>query len=129
MEEILLQAKNDKLSTALTTETSESYIYKGIKITRVGDDIKILNTKFNGDYYSEITKMEYAQFFEHGWRVGCYVVANRNNNRSLTNLRMKIQAETPGTRRHISLIKSTEVVIDRFLTTLSLLKNEVHTHK
>ena len=124
MIEIFLQAKNDKLSTRLVTETSESYIYKGVKITKTGDDIKILNTKFNGDYYAEVTKQEYRQFLEHGWRVGCYIVANNNNNRSLINLRMKIHQEKTGTKRYTSLLRSTEVVIERFLTTLTLLQNE-----
>lgn len=124
MEEVFLQAKADNLSTRLVTDTSESYIYKGIKIIKDELGVRIMNTKFNGDYYTEITDDEKMQFFKHGWRVGCYIVANKNNNLSLINLRLKMSYEKPGTKRYASLLKSTEVVIERFITTLKLLQNE-----
>ena len=46
-------------STRLDTPYSKSRIFKGIKIENTDGDIKILNTKLNGDFYQEISKGEY----------------------------------------------------------------------
>lgn len=70
MEQIFNQAGADLLSTRLTTPDSESYIYKGVKIIKDENGIRILNTKFNGDYYQEVTKEEYAIFKRTGGELG-----------------------------------------------------------
>lgn len=125
MEEIFLQAKEDKLSTRLVTNTSEAYIYKGVKIIKEETGIRIMNTKFNGDYYTDVTSDQYKHFEEYGWRVGCYIVANQNNRRSLSNLSKKLQAEKPGTKNYTSILRNMDVVIERASLTLTLLQNEL----
>jgi phenylalanyl-tRNA synthetase beta subunit len=122
--EIFNQASADKRSTRLTTPTSESYIMKGIKVEMTEDSIKILNTKFNGDYYTEISKEEYEIFETMGWRIGCYILATRNNRRSLRSVQEKIATEPANTNRYVSLIRYRDVVIERFVDTLNLLSVE-----
>lgn len=124
MEEIFLQAKADKLSTRLVTNTSEAYIYKGVKIIKEETGIRIMNTKFNGDYYTDVTTDQYRHFMTYGWRVGCYIVANQNNNRSLINLNAKLKNEKPGTKTYTSILRNIEVVIERTVSTLNLLQHE-----
>lgn len=124
MEEIFLQAKADKLSTRLVTNTSEAYIYKGVKIIKEETGIRIMNTKFNGDYYTDVTTDQYRHFITYGWRVGCYIVANQNNNRSLINLNAKLKNEKPGTKTYTSILRNIEVVIERTVSTLNLLQHE-----
>ena len=126
MEQVFNQAVSDLLSTRLTTPDSESYIYKGVKIIKTDDsDIRILNTKFNGDYYQEVSKEEYAIFERNGWRVGCYLVATRNNRKALNMISDKIQDEIKtmkNLKRYNMLVKYRDVVIHRFVTTLELLR-------
>ena len=124
MEKIFLQAKADKLSTRLATNTSEAYIYKGVKIIKEETGIRIMNTKFNGDYYTDVTTDQYRHFTMYGWRVGCYIVANQNNNRSLINLNAKLKNEKPGTKTYTSILRNIEVVIERTVSTLNLLQHE-----
>jgi hypothetical protein len=125
MEQVFKQASLDGLSTRLTTPVSESYIYKGIKIIKDEDGIRVLNTKFNGDYYQEVTKEEYAIFEKNGWRTGCYLVATSNNRKALNIISEKIQEEIKtmkNLKRYNMLVRYREVVINRFVTTLELLK-------
>lgn len=125
MEQVFKQASRDGLSTRLTTPTSESYIYKGVKIIKDDYGIRILNTKFNGDYYQEIRMDEYAIFEKSGWRTGCYLVATRNNRKALNIISEKIQEEIKtmkNLKRYNMLVRYRDVVIHRFVTTLELLK-------
>jgi hypothetical protein len=126
MEQIFNQASTDLLSTRLKTPTSESYIYKGVKIVRDECDIRIYNTKFNGDYYQEISREEYEVFRINGWRVGCYLIATRNNRKALEIISEKIEQEIKtmsNTRHYNALVKYRDIVITRFVTTLQLLKS------
>jgi len=125
MEQIFKQAQTDRLATRLSTPTSEAYIYKGVKIIKDECDIRILNTKFNGDYYHEVNSEEYAIFEKNGWRVGCYLVATRNNRKTLNIISEKIQEEIKtmkNLKRYNMLVKYRDTVIHRFVTTLELLK-------
>jgi len=125
MEQVFKQASQDGLSTRLTTPTSEAYIYKGVKIIKDEDGVRVLNTKFNGDYYHEVTKDEYAIFEKNGWRVGCYIVATSNNRKALNMISGKIQEEIKtmkNLKRYNMLVKYRDTVIHRFVTTLELLR-------
>jgi hypothetical protein len=125
MEHVFKQASADGLSTRLTTPVSEAYIYKGVKIEKDESDIRILNTKFNGDYYQEVSKEEYAIFEKNGWRVGCYLVATRNNRKALNIISTKIEDEIKtmkNLKRYNMLVKYRDIVIHRFVTTLELLR-------
>jgi hypothetical protein len=125
MEQVFKQASQDGLSTRLTTPESESYIYKGVKIIKDEDVVRVLNTKFNGDYYHEVTKDEYAIFEKNGWRVGCYIVATSNNRKALNMISEKIQEEIKtmkNLKRYNMLVKYRDTVIHRFVTTLELLR-------
>jgi len=125
MEQVFKQASLDGISTRLTTPISESYIYKGVKIIKDEDGIRVLNTKFNGDYYQEVTDEEYVIFEKNGWRTGCYIVATSNNRKALNIISEKIQEEIKtmkNLKRYNMLVRYRDVVIHRFVTTLELLR-------
>jgi len=127
MNKVFDQASRDKTSTRIVTDHSVSYIFKGVKIENRSGDIVILNTKFNGDYYSEISPEEYLVFKRHGWKVGCCVIATKNNSRSLNNVSDKISAEIKtmsNLRRYNTLVKYRDTVINRFVETINILKLE-----
>lgn len=121
------QAERDVLSTRLYTESSKSYIRKGIKIEVRDDVVRIYNTKFGGDFYREISKEEYDLFLSAGWKVGCYTLAIKNYRTSLERLSKKIITEINSRKnhRHYNALRETRSdIMERFTDTLKLLQNE-----
>lgn len=128
MKKVFNQASRDSLSTRIKTDQSESYIYKGIKIENRAGEITILNTKFNGDYYSEVSLEDYVIFNTHGWRIGCYMIATKNNKRSLNIVSDRISKEIKtmsNLRRYNSLVRYRATIIGRFVETINLLQDEI----
>ena len=128
MKKVFSQASRDSLSTRIVTAQSESYIYKGVKIENRAGEITILNTKFNGDYYSEISLEDYVIFNMHGWRIGCCMIATKNNKRSLNIVSDKIYQEIKtmsNLRRYNALVKYRDMVIGRFVETINILQDEI----
>lgn len=128
MEKVFKQAQQDPLATRLITDTSEAYFYKGIKILKTELNIKVFNTKFGGDYYTEVTSDDYKIFERQGWRVGCYMVATKNNKRSLNSLANKIANELKGKlnlKNYTTLVTQRKIVINRYLETIKLLQDEI----
>jgi len=65
----------------------------GVKIVRDREtgEIEILNTTKGGDYYEEISKKEYDNFYIKGWRYGVYIVSLSNYRRKLDLINDRIQ--------------------------------------
>jgi len=121
------QAVNDALSTRLNTSESVSYIRKGIKMENKNGEIKIYNTKFSNDFYTELTDDEYELFLLRGWRIGCYTMAIKNYRRSLERISKKIITEINqrnNTRHYQALKESRNDLMSRFTDTLKLIQNE-----
>ena len=129
MTNIWNEAVNDVLSTRLTTSESVSYIRKGIKMENRDGQIKIYNTKFSNDFYTELTNDEYELFLLRGWKVGCYTMAIKNYRKSLERISKKIITEINqrnNTRHYQSLKESRNDLMARFTDTLKLLHKQLN---
>lgn len=127
MEKLWKEAENDLFSTRLATKESVSYIRKGVKMEKKDKEIKIYNTKFCNDFYTELTNEEYEMFLIRGWRIGCYTIAIKNYRTSLERLSKKIITEinTRKNQRHYNALKEARSsIMDRFTNTLIELENE-----
>jgi hypothetical protein len=127
MEEIFRQAAADLFTTRLATKDSVSYIRKGIKMENKNQEIKIYNTKFGNDFYTELTEQEYELFLTKGWKIGCYMMALKNHRRSLERLSKKIITEVNQRKnhRHYNALKEGRSnIMERFTETLKLLQDE-----
>lgn len=124
MVDIFQQASRDMISTRIKTMSSESYVYKGVKIEMDDDGVRIFNTKGNGDYYVEISSMEYSIFKDKGWKLGCYVISISNNRRILNKINEKISSET-NLNRIQSISRYRDTIINKFLETIKLLQDEI----
>jgi len=129
MTNIWNEAVNDALSTRLTTSESVSYIRKGIKMENKNGEIKIYNTKFSNDFYTELTDDEYELFLLRGWKVGCYTMAIKNYRKSLERISKKIITEINArnnTRHYQALKESRNDLMARFTDTLKLLHKQLN---
>lgn len=127
MEKIWNEAENDALTTRLATSESVSYIRKGIKMEKKNGEIKIYNTKFKNDFYTELTNQEYEVFLYRGWRIGCFTMAIKNYRTSLEKISKKIIIEINqrnNTRHYHSLKESRNDVMERFTETLKLIQKQ-----
>ena len=92
-QKIFDEAYDDILSVRLTTPSSISLIYRGVKVENVDGNIRVLNTHRGGDFYREVTPEQYNVFFEKGFRNGVYEVCLDNYKRALDMLSVKIRNE------------------------------------
>ena len=92
-QKIFDEAYDDILSVRLTTPSSISLIYRGVKVENVDGNIRVLNTHRGGDFYREVTPEQYNIFFEKGFRNGVYEVCLDNYKRALDMLSVKIRNE------------------------------------
>lgn len=127
IEQLFEQAKNDLFTTPLTTRDSVSYIRKGIKMEKKDGEVKIYNTKFGNDFYTELTDTEYEMFLLKGWKIGCYMMSLKNCKRSLETISKKIITEVNQRKnhRHYNALKEGRAnIMERFTETLKLLQDE-----
>jgi hypothetical protein len=68
--DIWQQAVEDNVSVSMSYGKKEAYIYKGIKVIKTRNVVKIINTRTFGLEYEEIDQHLYQSFFEKGFRPG-----------------------------------------------------------
>ena len=95
LQEIYDSASKDVYSVRLDGIDYEAFLLYGIKIIshHKSGKIQIVNTLRNGEYYQEITDLEYLEFSTSGWRLGVYEVAIKNYNRKLDLINEKISED------------------------------------
>jgi len=103
--DIFNQADNDEVSINIDGLGYEARLRQGIKITREGQDVQILNTTRGGLFYDEITSEQYQTFFEYGWVIGVYRLTLVNYRRRLELIEKKMKQEV-NTRKNDKHIKS-----------------------
>jgi hypothetical protein len=93
LEWVFNDAREDEFAGDLDDSYVEARIVFGVKIVRDRGtgEIEILNTTKGGDYYEEISKKEYDNFYIKGWRYGVYIVSLSNYRRKLDLINDKIQ--------------------------------------
>ena len=114
--DIFNQADNDEVSINIDGLGYEARLRQGIKITREGQDVQILNTTRGGLFYDEITNEQYQTFFEYGWVIGVYrlTLVNYRRRLELIEKKMKQEVNTRKNDKHIKSMKKirTSILID-----------------
>ena len=114
--DIFNQADNDEVSINIDGLGYEARLRQGIKITREGQDVQILNTTRGGLFYDEITSEQYQTFFEYGWVIGVYrlTLVNYRRRLELIEKKMKKEVNTRKNDKHIKSMKKirTSILID-----------------
>lgn len=102
------QATRLHKATRLDTPQYKSMIFKGIKIENVEGNIRILNTKLNGDFYQEVSQKEYDMFLSIGFEQGCYEMCLSNYRRSLNTIIRSIRDEigNRNNQKHYQFLKA-----------------------
>lgn len=117
------QATKFHPATRLNTPQYKSMIFKGIKIENTDGDIKILNTKLNGDFYQEVSEAEYEVFYSVGFEKGCYEVCLSNYRRSLNTIIRSIRDEigNRNNQKHYQYLKTMRVnLMDKYTNILKI---------
>jgi len=117
-------------ATRLDTPQYKSMIFKGIKIQNTNGDIRIYNTKLNGDFYQEITDEEYEMFYSQGFEQGCYKMCLDNYRMSLNTIIRSIRDEigSRNNQKHYHYLKTMRVNLMDKYTNILKLSYEKHTH-
>jgi Fe-S cluster biosynthesis and repair protein YggX len=105
--DIFNQADSDEVSINIDGLGYEARLRQGIKITREGQDVQILNTTRGGLFYDEITSEQYQTFLESGWVIGVYrlTLVNYRNRLELIEKKMKQEVNTRKNDKHIKSMK------------------------
>jgi Fe-S cluster biosynthesis and repair protein YggX len=105
--DIFNQADTDEVSINIDGLGYEARLRQGIKITREGQDVQILNTTRGGLFYDEITSEEYQTFLESGWVIGVYrlTLVNYRKRLELIEKKMKQEVNTRKNDKHIKSMK------------------------
>ena len=105
--DIFNQADTDEVSIHIDGLGYEARLRQGIKITREGQDVQILNTTRGGLFYDEITSEEYQTFLESGWVIGVYrlTLVNYRKRLELIEKKMKQEVNTRKNDKHIKSMK------------------------
>lgn len=98
LNKLFREAELHPTSARIVTPTSVAYIFAGIKIEKDNEtgEIIIYNTRKGGDFYKELSKVEYRMMFMVGFGVGACNIAMVNAKRSLDRVQAFIQGELTG---------------------------------
>ena len=110
-------AVNDSKCVCLNTNRYQAYMYKGIKIVKTLNDIKIYNTRKQGLEYREITDEEYYYFLQYGFRTGVNRVLKSTYIGQIEKINNKIQEEvnSRNNKKHYDSLKHRrETLINKY---------------
>ena len=113
-------------ATRLDTPQYKSMIFKGIKIESTDGDIRILNTKLNGDFYEELSNEEYEMFYRVGFEQGCYSMCLSNYRISLNVIIRNIRDEigNRNNQKHYQYLKNMRVnLMEKYTNVLKIKYN------
>lgn len=111
------QAKNFKKSTPLIHKDEESYIYKGIKICKMNDQIILYNTFTDKMEYNLLTKEQCDILFEKGFEKGIKILTKSRYEKKIERLNECIREEvnSRNNRKHYQRLKSRrETLINKY---------------
>jgi len=117
LEDVFVEAKEYRKSVNLSWRDEEAYIYRGIKISKLDNDIKIFST-FNANFqYRELDDEEYSRFNMLGWIDAVHLIVKRMYKKSIDRITDKIKAEinTRNNKKHYdSLKRKRETLINKY---------------
>lgn len=93
LEDVFNQAMNHRATAVSKGEKEHFGLWHGVKISKDihTNNINIYNTTIGGDYYMEISRMEYESFINNGWIGGVCTVRVNNCERKINNVNANIQ--------------------------------------
>jgi hypothetical protein len=105
--DIWKQAEEDYSCVNSSFGKKKSYIYKGIKIEKTADHIKIYNTKSYQIQYSEISGEDYYYFHTKGFREGVKKILKQVyiNKINILNDLIKKELNTRNNKKHFKSLK------------------------
>ncbi len=105
---LFLQARMLKRSVHIQLEDEESVIFKGIKIIKNEDGIKIYST--NSDFYREILKTD--DFFNEGFEYGAFRWLQSKYKNVLDKIEEGVQSEISSRKNHkrIAFLKASRQI-------------------
>lgn len=100
--EVWKQARNKYLSVNLDTDEHQAIVYKGVKVIKTDDDVRLYCT--DTDFYEEITKKFVNKTFDEGVRM--HLISKYL--KKLKNIESLIQEELNNSKNHkrFSYLKS-----------------------
>lgn len=117
LEEVFTEAQDHQKSTNLSWRDEEAYMYKGIKICKLYDDIKIFSA-FNANFqYRELNDEEYSRFNMLGWVDAVHLIVKRMYKKSIdiVNKKIKNEINTRNNKKHYdSLKRKRETLINKY---------------
>tara|TARA_Y100000592_G_scaffold25824_1_gene40729 strand:+ start:1312 stop:1719 length:408 start_codon:yes stop_codon:yes gene_type:complete len=130
LNEVFEQAIKDDACGGLDSLRDKARLLNGIKITKdnTTEDIIIQNTTLGGDYYREITQVQYQVFKDKGWREGVYNVSLSNYKRKLDNVESRIKDELNG-RKNAKTIQLAKSQRQRIMENYSKISTELNFNK
>tara|TARA_R110000823_G_scaffold284527_1_gene402631 strand:- start:235 stop:633 length:399 start_codon:yes stop_codon:yes gene_type:complete len=105
--DLLEIARDDVMCISLGDTETEMYMYKGIKIVKVLDDIRIYNTTTFSLNYQEISEDDYYFFFKNGFKPGVKYVLRKTYKDKINKINDKIQDEVNNrnNKKHYDALK------------------------
>lgn len=101
------EAVSDYNSLSLHGEGYKAYMYRGIKIVRIENDIRIYYGNLKAIDYIEIGLNEYEIFRTLGYRVGTHKIVQDNYRAqiSIINEKIKEEVNTRNNKKHYNALK------------------------
>ena len=117
IEEVWKQAESFSKCINLSNVSEEAYMYRGIKITKVENDIKIFTTSNARYAYHEMNDSQYLMFHELGFKEGVHAVVKKQyeGKIDLINKKIKTEINTRNNKKHYDSLKlKRETLINKF---------------
>lgn len=105
--DIWQQVIEDNVSVDMSYGNKQAYIYKGIKVVKMRDEIKILNTITVGLEYEEIEEHLYDSFLSNGFRGGVVDVLRKSylDRIDVLNKSIKKEINSRNNKKHYKSMK------------------------
>lgn len=102
------EASSSKKCIDLSYKTEQSYIYKGIKICKVENEIKIYNAGKQAYIYKELSESEYQFLYDNGFIKGVHLtkMGNYKEKISVLNKKIKDEINTRNNKKHYDSLKN-----------------------
>jgi len=117
IQEIWEQATKTHKACNMSYQNEEAYMYRGIKIVKIENDIKIYTTSNARYTYHEMKDSQYLVFHELGFKEGVHAVVKRQYESKINMINKKIKTEinTRNNKKHYDSLKlKRETLINKF---------------
>lgn len=108
LETLWYEATIENKAANVSSSLEEAYLYRGIRIVKRDDVIKIYNTRKPGMNYKEITDEQYYEFYQNGFKKGAHIVLQSTYKEQIDKINAKIQGEvnSRNNKKHFEALKN-----------------------